>query len=241
MVELIYASPIWLISNGIRYSHDNHHLSDTVGLVKDGEVVDVSIGPKDFDLIKRVGFKLKHQSILEHSLLVFDIECSRALLQELARHRHISLTAKSTRYTLKELKNEKPFSSFSRHDYKDESENSPVKRASKYIVLTYDEDVDNMSVKALENLRELVSMSKSNDITKYALPESFKTKLQLSVNLRELIHILKLRINKDAIWEFRKISKEIIDVLPNDYKELVLLEPTIKENYEKLLYKGEKR
>ena len=28
-VKLIYSSPLWLISNGIRYSHDNHHLSDT--------------------------------------------------------------------------------------------------------------------------------------------------------------------------------------------------------------------
>jgi len=234
MVKLIYASPLWLISNGIRYSRDNHNLSDSKILFRDNGGIETTIGTKDFNLIKKVGFKLKHQSVLEHSLLVFDIECSRAVLQELARHRHISLTVKSTRYTLKELKNEKPFSIFLKNDYTDESIDSSVKRASKYIMLTYDKDIDNMSIKALENLRYLLNLNKSNDIAKYALPESFKTKIQLSVNLRELVHILKLRINKDALWEFRQLSKEIINVLPEDYKELVLLEPTIKENYERM-------
>ena len=29
MVKLLYSSPLWLMSNGIRMSHDNHNLSDT--------------------------------------------------------------------------------------------------------------------------------------------------------------------------------------------------------------------
>jgi K+-transporting ATPase c subunit len=28
-VKLIYSTPLYLISNAIRYSHNNHHLSDT--------------------------------------------------------------------------------------------------------------------------------------------------------------------------------------------------------------------
>ena len=33
MVRLIYSSPLWLISNGIRMSHNNHYLSDTEELI----------------------------------------------------------------------------------------------------------------------------------------------------------------------------------------------------------------
>jgi len=231
MVKLVYTTPLWLIANGIRHSHNNHHLSDSKVLLRDNGNIKTTLGSKDFDLIKRVAFKLKHQSILEHSLLVFEIECSRALLQELARHRHISLTVKSTRYTLNELKNESSF--YLESDWHCQT-TKIGKRAKKYIVYTGIDRVDHDSILALEHIRDSIAVGVSNDIAKYSLPESFKTKLQLSINLRELVHILKLRINKDALWEFRQISKEIIDVLPNDYKELVLLEPTIKENYVKL-------
>ena len=67
-------------------------------------------GEKDKALIDRVGNKYKHSSTLEHLVYTFYIKgISRALLQELARHRVASLSVKSTRYTLKELKNTKPF------------------------------------------------------------------------------------------------------------------------------------
>ena len=59
-------------------------------------------GEKDVELIERVGNKFKHASTLEHLSYNFYIQgISRALLQELARHRVASLSVKSTRYTLK--------------------------------------------------------------------------------------------------------------------------------------------
>ena len=45
--------------------------------------------------------KAGHESVIEHINYTFTIECvSRALLQELARHRHISLSVQSTRWAL---------------------------------------------------------------------------------------------------------------------------------------------
>ena len=62
-------------------------------------------GEKDVELIDRVGNKFKHASTLEHLYYNFYIQgVSRALLQELARHRLASLSVKSTRCTLKDLK-----------------------------------------------------------------------------------------------------------------------------------------
>lgn len=60
--------------------------------------------------INRVANVSKHASTIEHLYYNFDIDgISRAVLQELARHRHQNLTVKSTRYTLKDLKYEKSF------------------------------------------------------------------------------------------------------------------------------------
>ena len=87
-------------------------------------------GEKDVELIERVGNKFKHASTLEHLYYNFYIQgISRALLQELARHRVASLSVKSTRYTLKELKKEAKF------------ELGDFDRAARFIVLTGDERV----------------------------------------------------------------------------------------------------
>jgi len=247
--KLIYATPLWLISNGIRYSHNNHNKSDTKEVeicpfcksekikIKNGyyefepcyycedcrciwecKYTEKKIGPKDFDIIKRVGFKLKHESVLEHSLIVYHIECSRAMLQELARHRHISLTVKSTRYTLSEIV---------KH-YNDGNENF-----SDFFIRTNDVVINSFINKQILRLADYMQVHNiSNDIAKYALPEAFKTELQLSLNFRELLHILRLRTNKDALWEFRQVAYMMFNELPDDYQELVLSDEQIKKQIE---------
>ncbi len=88
-------------------------------------------------------------------------------MQELSRHRVASLSVKSTRYTLKELKTEEQFSF------------NDLDRVDKYIVLTSSEDVNRASIEALNRLQSLLKSGISNDIAKYALPESYKTELTL--------------------------------------------------------------
>ena len=165
-------------------------------------------GEKDVELIERVGNKFKHASTLEHLSYNFYIQgISRALLQELARHRVASLSVKSTRYTLKELKKELKF------------ELGDFERAQKFLVLTGDETVDNASIKALENLREiLANTTKSLDIVKYCLPECYKTELTWSVNARSLQNFLSLRSSKSALWEIRNLSLKLYESLPQEHK-----------------------
>lgn len=166
-------------------------------------------GEKDLELIDRVGNKFKHASTLEHLNYTFFIQgISRALLQELARHRVASLSVKSSRYTLKELKSEEPFST----DHKE--------RAKKYLVFTGEEIVDEMSIKALENLRVVLNSGVSNDKAKYCLPESYKTELTWTVNARSLQNFLTLRSDKSALWEIQDLARNLYQILPEDHKYL---------------------
>ncbi|MDD3342572.1 MAG: FAD-dependent thymidylate synthase [Sulfurospirillaceae bacterium] len=172
-------------------------------------------GEKDKELIDRVGNKFKHASTLEHLVYNFYIEgISRALLQELARHRMASLSVKSTRYTLKELKAEE---SFTCNDFE---------RASKYLVLTGVNRVDEMSLKALENLRLVLIEGISNDKAKYCLPESYKTELTWTINARSLQNFLTLRSDKSALWEIQNLAHALYNALPEEHKYLF----SIKEN-----------
>ncbi|MCH9812748.1 MAG: FAD-dependent thymidylate synthase [Epsilonproteobacteria bacterium] len=195
-VTLHHHTPLLVCSNAIRTCWQSFDKSDHGG-------------EKDRDLIDRVGNKFKHASTLEHLVYTFYIEgISRALLQELARHRMASLSVKSTRYTLKELKKEETFNIFDKE------------RASKYLVMTEVEKVDEMSIKALENLRIVLNEGVSNDKAKYCLPESYKTELTWTANARSLQNFIGLRSDKSALWEIRDLANMLYHTLPEDHQYL---------------------
>lgn len=204
-VTLHHYTPLVICSDAIRTCWQSFDKSDNGG-------------EKDRDLIDRVGNKFKHASTLEHLVYNFYIEgISRALLQELARHRMASLSVKSTRYTLKELKDEEPYTI------------NDLERAAKYLVMTGVEIVDQMSIKALENLRLVLVEGISNDRAKYCLPESYKTELTWSINARSLQNFISLRSDKAALWEIRDLANMVYNTLPAEHR--YLFENSLKEEH----------
>ena len=192
-VELLQHTSLAVCAHAIRTCWSSHDKSD------DG-------GPIDLALIDRVGNKNKHASTLEHLSYTFFISgISRALLQELARHRIASPSVQSTRYTLSKLLKQADLS---------------FATASDFLVLTGDSDVDQASFEALCNLQTLVRKGISNDKLKYALPESFKVELTWTINARSLQNFLTLRSNKAALWEIRDLANAIYLALPPEHTYL---------------------
>ena len=153
----------------------------------------------------RVVNKHKHGSISEHVSYVFDIDgISRACLQELARHRHQSLTVKSSRYTLKQLK---------------DGDSSIL---NNLFVHTDEPMVDAFSFEAMRNLQKAIKAGISNDIAKYCMPESMKTSLISTFNMRSLQNFLALRTSKTALLEIRDLANNMFDVLPEDHKFMLI-------------------
>ena len=199
-VKLLSYTPLEVINTAIRTCWDSHDKSD-------------NLGEKDLDLMKRVIMQYSHGSIAEHCVFNFFIQgISRLNLMELTRHRLASYSVKSTRYTLKELRNESEFT------IKDKE------RASKYINLTDNNNVDECSIQALENVRRLVNnavnYNVTQDLIKYALPECYKTDLTFSINVRSLRNLLKLRTSKTAHFEIRNLAYKLYEALPEEFKFL---------------------
>jgi thymidylate synthase (FAD) len=195
-ITLLHYTPLDVCAHAIRTCWQSFDKSDEGG-------------EKDKALIDRVGNKFKHASTMEHLVYTFYIQgISRALLQELARHRLASPSVKSTRYTLKELKEDEPFIE---DDYIG---------AEKFIVLTGNTLVDSASIKALNNLQAILKSGVSNDLAKFCLPESYKTELTWTINARSLQNFLTLRSNKAALWEIRKMAYALYDTLPEEHQYL---------------------
>lgn len=210
-VTLKHYTPLEIAVDAIRECWQSQDSKDTTSEL---------IGENDKKLVDRVANKYKHASTIEHVTYNFHIEgVSRALLQELARHRMANISVKSTRYTLKELKKEEPFTEYTDMETQ-EYNNNGRERAEKYLVMTSDERVNRMSILALDNLRDLIALGISNDIAKYALPESYKTSLAWTINARSLQNFLSLRTDKSALKEIRELALGIYSELPEDHNFL---------------------
>lgn len=221
-VKLLHHTPLWVASTAIRKCWASEGKSDT-GFYEDQDVTgefrtfvedltvdqdcEVEAGTKDKALIERVGNKNKHASTLEHLSYNFDIDgISRACLQELARHRIASYSIKSTRYTLKGLKDTDSL------DYE--------KDFDKFLVSSSNKDVNLCSWKALLNLKGMLENGASNDVAKYCLPESYKTSLVMTINARSLQNFLTLRSSKAALGEIRDLANAIFEALPQEHSYL---------------------
>lgn len=197
-VKLIYISPLSLISNAIRYSKATWDKSDTDGF---------TIGEKDLDLIKRVGFNMNHKSVLEQSTITYDLKCSTKCLLELERHRvGVSMTVTSSRYALDKVQIEFEPTGNPRVD-------AIIENYVKRIEYALEKDYG------------------SNDELAMALPQAFYYTLQLSFNLRSLIEFLKLRLSGAAHKTIRKVAVGLCDELPHDWFELIMLDKVINKHY----------
>jgi len=147
------------------------------------------------NLIKR-----GHESVLEHFSATFKIICDRGVMAELIRHRLASFSIESTRYnTYKELTFIQPcFWDFGSKDI-----NS---------ALCYEMWAD--SVKKLEKIYNAMrDEGATPEQARAILPNSLKTEIVMTANLREWRHILKLRTAKAAHPQMRQVATMILDIL----------------------------
>ena len=222
-------TPLYICSDAIRKCWSSQDNSDSYKLEGDG-VLETIVGNKDKALIDSIGNKNKHSSTLEHLVYSFDISgVSRALLQEKARHRIASLSVKSSRYTLKELKS--GYDIWLEHytEFTDLDEEF-IFNCKKFIVFTGNDVIDLSSINALSELQYNIRAGISNDIAKYCMPEAYKTEYSWTINARALQNFLELRTNKAALWEIRDLANMIFEAIPNEHKYL----------FEHCLYKNKK-
>ena len=189
-VQLLNKPDMSIIIEATRTCYDSMSKSD-------------NLGDKDLALLKKI-IDSKHESVLEHMVFTFKItDISRACLQELARHRIASYSVKSTRYTLKELRD------------------TPDNELEKFLIEDIESIVKSSAIDSLKKIKMMLNMSNPDmDKIKYALPECYKTELVWTINLRSLRNFLKLRLSLKAHQEIRKLATIIYSCLvanlPND-------------------------
>jgi thymidylate synthase (FAD) len=141
-----------------------------------------------------------HHSVIEHAFLTVKFVCDRGVTHELVRHRMASFSQESTRYANyskdkfgREITVVKPFFW---------PEDSPEYACWKAAM-----------EKAEENYMRLVDMGARAEQARSVLPNSLKTEIVMTCNLREWRHVLDLRCAGAAHPQIRELLLPLLSEL----------------------------
>ena len=155
------------------------------------EADSISLDEK-IDLIRKV-FKSGHLSIAEHITFTYGISgISRSCSHQLVRHRLCTFSQQSQRYT--DLSKSKIDWIIPDSIYKDEYALAYYNEALKAIEKAYLYRVD-VGIKAED--------------ARFILPNACPTNITVTTNLRNLMHIMGLRLCSRAQWEIRQVFQEM--------------------------------
>lgn len=155
---------------------------------------------------KFVGMILRsgHESVLEHEKITVRFICDRGVTHEIVRHRIASYSQESTRYCNYSKDKFGSEITFIRPFFWSEDE-------EKYAVWKSTmQEIENAYVK-------LISLGAKPEEARSILPNSVKTELVVTMNLREWRHFFRLRTSERAHPQMREVALPLL----NELKELV--------------------
>ena len=137
--------------------------------------------------------KLGHESIIEHESVIVRFICDRGVTHELVRHRIASFTQESTRYV----------------NYQ--------KRAMQFIQPCFWEKGSHQYARwynAMEHAENaylsLIDKGATPQEARSVLPNSLKTEIVVTANIREWRHIFRLRTAKAAHPQMREVMRPLL-------------------------------
>ncbi|MGB9784977.1 MAG: FAD-dependent thymidylate synthase [Fervidicoccaceae archaeon] len=158
---------------------------------------------KEEDMERLMVEAYKYPMVLEHVSFTFLIEgISRVTSHQLVRHRLASYTQESQRYSSV-----------------DKSFVVPPSVVEKGFEDKYRKFLES----AFELYEEMVRAGIPQEDARYIIPQAVETRILMTVNLRELLHIACLRLSPHAQWEIRELVSLMLKEAQSIIPEIPLL------------------
>jgi thymidylate synthase (FAD) len=156
--------------------------------------------------------KRGHESVIEHATATFEIRrVSRALTHQLVRHRIASYSQRSQRYV-----NEKQFDYIIPESI--ETSKNPMLKERYHMLMNQ-----------IQSAYEVLShYGVKKEDARFVLPNACCTDIIVTMNFRALRNFFRLRCDKHAQWEIRKLALTMLEIL---YNEAPSVFGDLKEQY----------
>ncbi len=152
-----------------------------------------------------------HESVIEHESLTVKFICDRGVTHEIVRHRIASYSQESTRYC----------------NYGKEKFGSQITCIDLATGFQYDLDSETDRKKydvwrrAMENAEasyfQMIELGATPQEARSVLPNSLKTELVVTMNLREWRHFFRLRADAAAHPQCREVARMLLERFAGDY------------------------
>lgn len=164
------------------------------------------------EFIKKL-LKRGHESVIEHEKISVKIICDRGVSHELVRHRIASYSQESTRYC---------------NYFKDKFGNE-LTLIKPYF---WNDDIPKYNIwletmQTIEqNYNKLIEMGAKPEEARSILPNSLKTEIIVTMNLRQWRHFFKLRVAPNAHPQMREVSIPLLNkmktIIPVIFDDIVI-------------------
>lgn len=184
---------------------------DMVGIIS--YAAGVCYGKEDESLSRLVHcYKSGHTGILEHASATFHVKgISRSCSHQLVRHRMASYCQESQRYCKYDLKGSSWYVT------------PPEVQASTFALAEYRYAMD----VAAKSYKMMLAYGMKPEDARFLLPESMKTNIVVTMNIRSLFHFFDLRLGKRAQWEVRELAENMKSAMD-------VVEPELMAMYDEL-------
>ena len=152
-----------------------------------------------------------HESVIEHESLTVKFICDQGVTHEIVRHRIASYSQESTRYC----------------NYGKEKFGSQITCIDLATGFQYDLDSETDRKKydvwrrAMENAEasyfQMIELGATPQEARSVLPNSLKTELVVTMNLREWRHFFRLRADAAAHPQCREVARMLLERFAGDY------------------------
>ena len=141
--------------------------------------------------------KSGHESVVEHEKITVKIICDRGVSHEIVRHRIASYSQESTRYC----------------NYSDDKFGNELTFIKPLFFETNQQKFDlwKSTMQIIENnYNDLIASGAKPEEARSILPNSLKTEIIMTMNLREWRHFFKLRTSAKAHPQMREIATPLL-------------------------------
>lgn len=155
--------------------------------------------------------KRGHESVIEHESISVRFICDRGVSHEIVRHRIASYSQESTRYC-----------NYANEKYGEQITCIDISTGFKYD-LNNEKDREKYAIwlKAMENAEksyfEMMELGASPQEARSVLPNSLKTEIVATMNIRAWRNFFKLRTAKSAHPQFREVACMLLEVFVKNY------------------------
>lgn len=163
-----------------------------------------------------------HESVLEHVIISVKFVCDRGISHEIVRHRIASFSQESTRYCR----------------YVNEKFGGELTyiRPLFYSSGSKEQKIWENCLQVCEkSYISLIDLGSSPEEARSVLPNSLKTEILVTMNLREWRHFFRLRTSKNAHPQMRQLAVPLLiemrEKIPAIFDDIVLSDVVLNEQY----------